>query len=149
METFHFDLVLKSWRVLAKFCVTQHLFQKCFTKCLTDLFDDVTQNCHFLCFSLNKNSSPWIDLSYRISLTCDVSGKSVANSRKYELRAQICQYLQRNVCQRGGGGGGDGGEATGYCSNYYENQSNKLIIILNQPTCCYSFTSISNKTEIN
>ena len=25
---------------------------------LTDLFDDVTQNCHFLCFSLNENSSP-------------------------------------------------------------------------------------------
>ena len=45
---------MKSWRVLVKFCVTQHLFQKCFTKCLTDLFDDVTQNCHFLCFPLKK-----------------------------------------------------------------------------------------------
>ena len=55
METFHFDLVLKSWMVLVKFCVTQHLFKKCFIKCLTDLFDDVTQNCHFLCFSLKKN----------------------------------------------------------------------------------------------
>ena len=46
-------------------------------------------------------------------------------------------------------GDGGGGGATGYCSNYYENQSNKLIIILNQSTYCYSFTSISNKTEIN
>ena len=48
-----------------------------------------------------------------------------------------------------GRGGGWGGGATGYCSNDYENQSNKLIIILNQSTYCYSFTSISNKTEIN
>ena len=54
VETFHSDLVLKSWKVFVKFCVTQHLFQKCFTKCLTDLFDDVTQNCHFLCFSLKQ-----------------------------------------------------------------------------------------------
>ena len=36
--------------------------------------------------------------------------------------------------------------ATGYCSNYYENQSNKLIIILNQSNNCYPFSSISNKT---
>ena len=50
---------------------------------------------------------------------------------------------------RGGGGGGGVMGATGYCSNYYENQSNKLIINLNQSTYCYSFTSISNKTEIN
>ena len=41
-----------------------------------------------------------------------------------------------------------GGGATGYGSNYYENQSNKLIII-NQSTNCYSFTSLSNKTEKN
>ena len=39
------------------------------------------------------------------------------------------------------------GGATGYCSNYYENQSNKLLIILNQSTYCYLFTSISNKTN--
>ena len=39
-------------------CITQHLFQKCFTKCWTILFDDVTQNCDFLCFSLKQNSSP-------------------------------------------------------------------------------------------
>ena len=36
--------------------------------------------------------------------------------------------------------------ATVYCSNYYENQSNRLIIILNQSNNCYSLTSISNKT---
>ena len=54
METFHFDLVLKSWTVLVEFCVTQHLFQKSFTKCLTNLFDDVMQNCHFLGFPLKK-----------------------------------------------------------------------------------------------
>ena len=36
--------------------------------------------------------------------------------------------------------------ATGYCSNYYENQRNKLVII-NQSTFCYSFTSLSNKAE--
>ena len=56
------------------------------------------------------------------------------------MRAQICQYLQRNVFR--------GGEATVYCSNYYENQSEKLIIFLfitstNQSTYYYSFTSLS------
>ena len=80
-------------------------------------------------------------------MTFQVNPLQTFSARKYELRAQICQYLQRNVCQRGGGGGEAG--ATGYYSNYYENQSNKLITILNQSTYCYSFTSISNKTEIN
>ena len=29
-------------------------FKKCFPKCLTDLFDDVTQNWNFFCFPLKK-----------------------------------------------------------------------------------------------
>ena len=38
METFHFDLVLKSWRGFSQCaCVTQYLFKKCLTKYLTNL----------------------------------------------------------------------------------------------------------------
>ena len=36
METFQFDLVLKSQRLLSE-CVTQHFFKKCLTKVLTNL----------------------------------------------------------------------------------------------------------------
>ena len=45
---------LENMEGFSEFWVTQQLFQKCFTKCLTNLFDDVMQNCHFLCFSLKQ-----------------------------------------------------------------------------------------------
>ena len=136
METFHFDLVLKSWKVLVKFCVTQHLFQKCFTKCLTDLSDDVTQNCHFLCFSFIQKF---------ISMNRFIVPNLVNLWRFRKIRCKLSEIWEpkfantyKEMYARG---------ATGYRSNYYENQSNKLIIILNQSTNCYSFASISNETE--
>ena len=49
-----------------------------------DLFDDATQNCNFLSFSLKQKFVSINRFIYRIKLTCEVSGKSVANSRKYE-----------------------------------------------------------------
>ena len=39
METFHSDLVLKSWKVLVKFCVTQHFM-------FHQMFDRPFQRCH-------------------------------------------------------------------------------------------------------
>ena len=55
--------------------------------------------------------------------------------------------IYKEMYASGEGGMGGGGGAAGYCSNYYENQSNKLETILNQSTYCYSFSSISKKKK--
>ena len=81
-------------------------------------------------------------------MTFQVNPLQTFSARKYELRAQICQYLQRNVCQRGGGGGGGGGGGNRLLFKLLR-KSIKQAHNLNQSTYCYSFTSISNKTEIN
>ena len=108
-------------------------FQKCFTKCLTNSHAKLQFLVLFIktkFISMNRFIIP--------SLVNPVLFQENPFQTLGNMRAQICQYLQRNVCQGAG--------ATGYCSNYCENQTNKLIII-NQSTYCYSFTSLSNIAE--
>ena len=54
--------------------------------------------------------------------------------------------IYKEMYASGEEGGGEVGQPAivQIITNYYENQSNKFII-----PYCYSFTSISNKTEIN
>ena len=85
-----------------------------------DLFDDVTKNYNFLCFSLKQKFVSMNRFIVRNLLTCEVSRKSVVNSRKYEspnlpIFTKKCSHISGQRAQkiikcpgyaRGGGGGG-------------------------------------------
>ena len=128
-KTFHFDLVLKSRRVLVN--ASRNIYLK--------LFDSPFRRCHgklrFLVLfiktkfvSMNRFIVPNLVNLWRFrKIRCKLS----------EIWEPKFDNIYKEMYARGG---------NRLLFKLYENQSNKLIII-NQSTYCYSFTSLSNKTK--